>query len=188
MNSKILTLSGALLLSASVPALADDGHFDGFYAGGEAGYNEVKYKNEDLDFDIDADGLNYGGFAGFRQQTSSGLVVGLEGHYKDSEASIGDDDASLDFDRQVGVDALIGTTVGTAEQVLLFAFAGYENARLTASFLDEEESTDLDGVRVGGGAEFALSDNMSLRTTVAYTDYEEDVSNIEGTAGFVLDF
>ncbi|WP_417316685.1 porin family protein [Emcibacter sp.] len=187
MKKTILAVASAALLLGSASAHAQENQrFTGTYAGVEVGYNDLSWDVEGID--IGANGLAYGLFAGYRQQMASSLVLGLEARVGESTASLGEEGASIDAGRQLGLDATIGTTLGAEGNILGFAFVGYENARLTAHLGNEEESSDLDGIRFGVGAEYAFSENLGMRATVAYTDYEADMTNLQILTGLVYNF
>ncbi|WP_321395345.1 porin family protein [Emcibacter sp.] len=186
MKNFLFALAGVAALSTATAAFAEENSFAGPYVGVEVGYN-------DLDFDagtanVGANGFNYGLFAGYRYQVGSSLLLGLEARAGESTASLGDETASIDAGRQLGVDATIGTTLGTNNNILAFAFVGYENARLTANVGNESDAADMDGIRFGAGTEYAFTKNLSVRATLAYTDYESDVSNIQILTGLVYNF
>tara|TARA_B100001939_G_scaffold315853_1_gene301382 strand:- start:18752 stop:19312 length:561 start_codon:yes stop_codon:yes gene_type:complete len=186
MKKMMIALAGAALLSGTALASAQEGLFHGPYAGVEVGYNDF---NVDVDgVDVGADGFSYGGFFGYRSQMSNNLVLGLEARVGESTASIEEAGAKIDAGRQLGIDATIGTTLGSENNMLAFAFVGYENARLTLKEAGMEESEDLDGIRFGVGGEYALAQNLNLRATFAYTDYESDLRNIQFLTGLVYNF
>jgi outer membrane immunogenic protein len=94
--------------------------------------------------------------------------------------------------RDIYVGARVGTTVGA--NTLLYAKAGYTNARVRTTYdgpgtaLDFDVGENLDGFRVGAGAEFALGPNSFLKTEYRYSNYEQDFAKHQVVAGFGFRF
>lgn len=187
MKKTFVALAGlAVLSTAPVAAAAEENVFAGPYAGLEAGYNNIKI-GSDLG-SVKEDGFNYGVFAGYRYQLDTSILLGLEARLGESTASFSDGTATIDSTRQIGIDATIGTTLGSDDNILAFAFVGYDNLRMNTIVGTAETDVKLDGIRFGAGAEYAFGNNLSLRGTVAYTDYENDVRNIQLLTGLVYNF
>ncbi|MFC7048173.1 porin family protein [Emcibacter nanhaiensis] len=187
MKKTLISFAAAAVLAGTVSAQAEDSVFAGPYAGLEIGYNDFNYDAGPVD--ASSDGFTYGGFAGYRYQLDSSILLGAEARIGESTASVdGGSSVTIDFGRQLGIDATVGTTFGEQDDILAFAFVGYENLRATAHYAGEKASSDLDGIRFGVGGEYAFADNLSLRATFAYTDYENDVRNIQLLTGLVYNF
>lgn len=203
-----LTKSAAIMLTFAALALPTNAsaqrngerYFDGLYLGAEGGYARLDVDVdlggiegvEDLTFDDDA--LYYGAFLGWRRQLSSGWVVGFEARLGDSTGKTnqtlaimaGEAVLTIDTDlgRHVGGDVIVGHTIGSEEDILLFASAGYANVKFRADIeIRPSETTDMifdpiqisdsdgeHGYRLGGGAEFRLTDNLHLRATGSFLD------------------
>ncbi len=199
--NKYSAAAALAVATMAAPAFAqDDKPFDGFYLGAEAGYDRFKVDNEISGLiDTKDSSIYYGGIFGWREQTSSNLVYGIEGRFGDNTAkvkgTISDGMESVDLrvtnGRQIGVDAIIGTLVN--ENTLLFASGGYVNGKLTVKLEDNSiigplNLSDSDhGFRVGGGAEFRLNDQFNFRVTGHYQDVGS-TSNLQVLAGVILPF
>ena len=99
-------------------------------------------------------------------------IVGLEGSFTfnggDGSVSGGGDRISIDSRHTYGLSARGGYEV--TEGVLLCGRVGW--ARTRFSGLEPAGRTNLDGVRFGGGAQYAVTENVALRTEFTRTDYE----------------
>lgn len=182
-----LFLAGSLV-GVATPAMAQDSEstFTGFRVEALGGYDTLQTGSStdaaDENNDQSVEGFNYGIGAGYDFDLG-GVVVGAEAEYTDSSAETEVDDGDFEnfgFGRvDAGRDLYLGARVGAkvAPDVLLYAKGGYTNAKLdiersdgTDSFRD---SIDLDGFRVGGGAEYAVNDNMFVKLEYRYSNYQE---------------
>lgn len=186
----------ALVLSAvsASPALAQDdaaAPFTGPRVEGLVGWDRVQASG---DHD---DAIGYGVGAGYDMQMG-GAVVGVEGEYSDSDARacVG---ARTAADPRLctksGRDLYIGGRVGAllTPSVLLYGKAGYTNAqaKLTSDDGTDQitlDKTNLDGVRVGGGAELAVGPNSFVKAEYRYSNYESGVERHQAMGGFGFRF
>jgi outer membrane immunogenic protein len=141
----------------------------GFYVGVNAGYG---WSNDDFDAfdaaDVDDDGGFVGGAqVGYNYQIGS-FVVGLEGDIqyadfgRDGAFDFDGDGADDDFDSSDWfgtVRARAGVAFG---QALIYATGGF-------AFAD-----DSNGWVVGGGLEYAFTNNLSAKIEGLYVNFEED--------------
>jgi len=168
-----LMLAGAALAAlASAPAMAQE--FQGPYVGAQAGWNH------DIAINDKQDAFVGGVFAGYDQQVTPNVVLGLEGGFSlaasDRIGPSGPDNASIDPHYSFDVSARAGYVVG--EQNLLYVRGGYANtrARLTrdvgaGTFSDNRT---YDGWFVGGGVERKMTDTVSARLEYRYSDFGND--------------
>ena len=154
---------------APIVAAAPIFTWTGFYVGVNAGYG---WSNDDFDAfdaaDVDDDGGFVGGAqVGYNYQIGS-FVVGLEGdiQYADFGAEgafdfdgDGDDDTFESSDWFGTVRARAGVAFG---QALIYATGGF-------AFAD-----DATGWTVGGGLEYAFTNNLSAKIEGLYVNFEED--------------
>lgn len=187
----------AALLAAAVatPALAQDGTapFTGFHVDGLAGWDRLQAKNAGHD-----DGVLYGLGAGYDIQHGNG-IFGIEAEATDStgKACVGsatsvDPRLCAKADRDLYIGGRVGTTIGNG-RTLLYAKAGYTNAR---EKLTQDDGTgqltlahqNLDGVRVGGGAEYSVGPNSFIKTEYRYSNYQDGISRHQVVAGFGFRF
>ncbi|WP_238929709.1 outer membrane protein [Sphingopyxis terrae] len=174
----MMTAAFAATLFA-VPAHAQDSSgLAGFKLGAIAGYDSVK-------LELDGDSGSKGGFAygltaGYDVDLG-GAILGIETEISDSTAEENVSDVVVPGDRAslvTGRDLYVGARIGFAasDNVLLFAKGGYTNARVKLKYNDGTssltEGDNLDGYRLGGGAEY-VSGPIFGRLEYRYSDYGE---------------
>lgn len=164
--------SAILAGSASSPAFAEVQP----YVGAIVGWDHVV-----LSSPIGAgtkDGVIYGGMLGVDYVMAGGPVLGLEGEINGASTSESITDGSATARLKAGRDFYAGARFGmvVAPHVLAYAKGGYTNARATLSYRDPtiniSESANLDGWRVGGGAELAMR-RARVRLEYRYSNYGE---------------
>lgn len=178
--------AGAMLLALTTTANAQEAkHFDGGYLGAEAGIFALNAETSSTG-DSTETGVYYGVVAGYRVQTDSDLVLGVEAAFGTSDIGftfIGDeDDFDLDdvVDHQWQVLGTVGWAFGAEKRDLFSIGAGYAEVKLspfTNSFTDGSLAAQASYER-------AVTDNLSLR--VKATTYEFD--SYVGTAGVSFRF
>lgn len=159
-----MKLIGVVLAAAAatlaVPAMAAD--FTGPRIEATAGVDDVKNARDTTD-------ITYGVTIGLDTQVgTSPVIVGVE--------------ASVDnvFDRRdIGAAARLG--VRATDDVLLYGKAGYANFK-------DSFSRELDGLRVGGGVEFALTNELFAGVEYRYTDFQAGVGKHGAVARLGLRF
>jgi outer membrane immunogenic protein len=187
----------ALLLAGTIatPAFAQDAApFSGPRIEGIVGYDRP-----DADGD-NADGIVYGVGVGYDFRRG-GAVFGVEAEANDSTAdecftgvTVATDELCLDAGRDFYVGGRVGAVVGP--RALLYAKAGYTNARARLAYEDGTAATapdfsisqNLDGLRVGAGVEFAVSPNAYLRSEYRYSNYEAGFERHQVVGGFGFRF
>ncbi|WP_414901207.1 outer membrane protein [Sphingomonas flavalba] len=193
---RTLILAALFATAAASPALAQpagNAPFTGLRIEGLVGYDHVKNHG------YGDNAVAYGLGAGYDMQMGR-AVVGGEVEYMDSNAKGCDTDFAAIGDKICGSarrDLYAGARVGAevSPGMLLYAKAGYTNARIAtrydgvtggpASFSDK---TNLDGVRVGAGAEYAFSPNSFIKAEYRYSNYEKGVSRQQVLGGFGFRF
>ncbi|TVV73190.1 outer membrane protein [Sphingomonas solaris] len=186
-----LTLALIAATTVATPALAQEAPFTGARVEGIVGWDRIG-ANGGHDDDV-----NYGVAGGYDVQRG-GLLVGLEGEFADSnvKACAGAQTAlnprlCAKAARDLYVGGRVGTVVGS--NVLLYAKAGYTNARfkLTSDNGTTETTLDrgnFDGVRVGAGAEYAIGPNSYVKAEYRYSNYEDGLSRNQVVGGFGFRF
>ncbi|QRM31483.1 outer membrane protein [Microvirga sp. VF16] len=157
---------------AAVPVFT----WTGFYVGVNAGYG---WNTNDsitiggVRFDIDDEGGFVGGAqAGYNYQIGS-FVVGLEGDIQYADFG-GDDDLILADGTVVGFDrsdwfGTVRARAGVAfDRALIYATGGF-------AFAD-----DATGWTVGGGLEYAFTNNLSAKVEGLYVNLDQDDNSILG--------
>jgi len=190
---KIIATAIALLAISSAAHTADNlatepgavFSWTGGYIGGQIGYgfgnaDYVYEGSSDYDYSNDPDGFLGGIYAGYNHQFANGVVLGLEadvawGGLEDAALAPGDSD----FSAKTSID-LTGSArlrLGYAMDRLMpyvaggvafgkFNFTEYDLGDFYAS---ADES--MVGWTLGVGAEYALTDNWTLRGEYRYADY-----------------
>lgn len=167
-------ITAAAILAAAPTALGQDTKFfDGGYLGADVGYVS----------DNGIDGITYSGVAGWRRQTDSGLVYGLEGSFGSASANLGyDESISEDFYKTHWT--ATGVIGFAQDRNLLTLGAGYGQIKSSYSFGNGDITVTGKALVVAGGYERAIGDNLSLRAKV--TSYE--FNNFIGSVGIAMRF
>ncbi len=150
---------------------------NGFIGGGHVGYN---FSTQSLPL-LNSFG---GGFGG------GGLVVGIEGdadgsNYK-SNYLLGGINNGIREDIQGSIRGRVGIAY---DRVLFYATGGAAFGDLHNSYvntingLSDNSSHTRVGYTLGGGVEYAISNNWSLRAEYRYTDYGTFTENLAGSTG-----
>ncbi|MFC4255328.1 outer membrane beta-barrel protein [Altererythrobacter xixiisoli] len=186
MNKRIALLVAGSAAVLATPALAQDSSpFTGPRAEVLMGYDISKLETDSLDiddnFDRSIDGVTYGAGVGY-DHAIGGLVVGIEGQIFGGEAKNTYDVSGIsDFSTariSNGRDLYAGARVGAlvTPNTLAYVKGGYTNAQYNVSgFTSAAQATDarveLDGWRVGGGLERAITNNVFVKGEYTYSDY-----------------
>ena len=104
------------------------------------------------------------------------------------------DELCVGAGRDLYVGGRVGAVVGG--NTLLYAKAGYTNARVNVAYDDGTAATgpdfaghsNLDGVRVGGGAQFGIGPNTYIRTEYRYSNYQDGFDRHQVVGGFGFRF
>lgn len=175
------SLAAVILLAAQHSAVAES-PFRGVYAGIQGSYDtydvDIRSSNLNAD-DLELSGLSGGFYAGVNTAFPGvdRAIVGLEGSFAfndaDGQVSGGGDHISIASRHTYDISGRAGYEV--TDNVLLYGRVGW--ARTRFSGLEPTGRTTLDGIRFGGGAEYAITDNIALRTEFTRTDYERKRSS-----------
>jgi outer membrane immunogenic protein len=185
----------AALLAGTIatPALAqDNNNLGGFRVEGLIGYDHPSIQDEG------ADGVAYGVGVGYDFQ-SGNAVFGIEAEAMDSSADQSVAGTVIPGDSlrvRAGRDLYIGGRAGfgIGGNSLIYAKAGYTNARFrvdyedgtAATTADFTDRTNLDGIRAGVGAQIGLGSRAYVRTEYRYSNYQDGVDRhqVVGGLGF----
>lgn len=165
--------------SFATPALAqtDAANFTGLRVEGLVGYDYIGLPGAD-----NPDGLLYGVGVGYDFQAGSNIIFGVEADVTDSDAKVSLLGPDVVTDRDISVGGRVGVVAGRG---LIYAKAAYTNARFEQNGFG---STELDGVRFGGGFEYALGTNAYLKAEYRYSNYEGGVDRNQALGGFGFRF
>ncbi|MCB2051826.1 MAG: porin family protein [Novosphingobium sp.] len=189
MKQTLSIIAAGSAIAIASPAIAQDAGstFTGPRVEVTTGYEVTKAGSSvdddvNADNDVSIDGLMYGVGIGYDFDLG-GAVVGVEGELMDSTAKTtfenGDFEGfgfgSVKTNRDLYVGARVGAKV--SPNALLYVKGGYSNAKLDVLSNDGttelSEDVDLDGWRVGAGAEYALNQNAFVKLEYRYTKYED---------------
>ena len=196
-------LLATLLAGVATPAFAQEASpFTGFRLEAIGGYDKLKSGDRDDDGvdtgedegDESLEGAVFGVGAGYDFDLG-GVVAGVEAEFTESTGEQEADETldGIDFTSRVetGRDIYVGGRVGAVlgSSTLLYAKAGYVNGRANLQYDapgtvdDFDDGANLDGVRLGGGAEFALGRNLFAKAEYRYSNYEQGVEKHQVVAG-----
>lgn len=177
---RILATMALALTAAATPALAQDAAapFTGPRAEIVGGWDSPSASGED------ASGFAYGGGIGYDLQRGN-AVFGIEAEITGSTADR--DVAGLTV--EAGRDLYAGVRAGViaAPNTLLYVKGGYANGRITLEDAGDDYNQDLDGFRVGAGAERSFGRYYG-KVEYRYTNYSQDVNRHQVLAGLGVRF
>ncbi|MCW2382851.1 MULTISPECIES: outer membrane protein [unclassified Sphingobium] len=174
---KLAVLASAAAVIVATPAAAQEGPtFSGLSLAVLGGYDSVRL-SDGVD-NGSSDDFAYGVSLSYNADLGS-AVVGVEAEVADSEVkeSVTDqfvtgDELSLSAARDLYVGVRAGAKL--APNALIYAKAGYTNARLKVSYTDGVDSISdgdkLDGYRLGAGVEYSFG-RFGIRGEYRFSDY-----------------
>lgn len=180
----------ALVAVGAAPSLAAS-PFDGAYVGVYTGYADNNGSNGAGD--IDTDGWTYGGYVGYGK-TFDQFYFGGEAEIGsidiDGKGTVGTVPTTLKINESYGLAARAGLLV--SDNALFYGRVGWQRtnyeAKIGTGAARFTVDDTLDGVRVGGGLEYALTDNVLTRVEYNYTNYEQGVSDNQVRVGVAYRF
>jgi outer membrane immunogenic protein len=167
--------------------------FTGLKVEGLVGYDRLKVPNDHTS------GVLYGAGIGYDAQVG-GMVLGVEGEASGSTASQCVSGVNRTGDRlcaKLGRDLYVGGRIGAAvaPSTLLYAKAGYTNARLRLTYTDNLTGAtnfnlheNRDGWRIGGGVEQAVGSNAYVKAEYRYSTYKGNFDKHQVVAGVGVRF
>lgn len=158
----------AAAAAVSAPAFAQDtAPFTGPRAGLTIGYDS-----------LGDEGVSYGVTAGYDLPVGQSLTFGPEVSFGDSTVDAGPVDVSRDLAASVRLGFVVNPSF------LAFAKVGYADTRIEAL----GENVNFEGVRFGGGLEFAVTANSYISAEYQRTEYEGNGSRDAGVVGIGFRF
>lgn len=146
----------------------------GLYIGAQAGYQFGHSSTSGLP-GYNPAGIDGGGHIGYNYQIGQ-FVAGVEGDVNGSSYNGSSTFGALTYNTTDAVDASVRGRLGVAwDRALIYgtggaAFGNFRNQYATGGALDTLWNTRV-GWTVGGGIEYALDNNWSIRAEYRYTDY-----------------
>ena len=139
--------------------------FTGARIGVTLGYDHVNGKG----------GFTYGGAAGYDLAVAPKIIVGGEATFEDSTGK-GD---GIHASRDVAISGRVGYVL--TPKILGFAKVGYDTTRFEIGGAHQ----NFEGVRYGGGLEYAVTPHTYISAEYRRTDYEDGIGSRDaGIAGF----
>lgn len=170
----VIFAAAAAVAAVSAPAFAQDAApFTGPRAGVTVGYDSVE------DF---KDGVSYGVSAGYDVALTPSITFGPEVTLGDTTSDF--DAAGVEVSRDLAASVRLGYILNP--QVLLFGKVGYANTRFEAS--NSNAGFALEGVRFGGGVEYAFNGNVYISAEYQRTEYEDNGSRDAAVVGIGFRF
>lgn len=180
---KRILLAATALIAISTAATAADNvvinegaaayNWSGVYVGAATGFNKLSLQDLNFDDERYSDGGFAGAiYAGYNHQMGD-LVLGVEADLKYSSGEVPEDPAFITYDSKWGASlrARAGYSVGNIMPYLTGGLA-------VASFEGDhnDDGTNLaketvTGYAVGGGIEWAATQNLLVRAEYIYSDY-----------------
>ena len=152
-------------VAAPVPSFSWTGGYVGIQAGHAWGNTNFR--------GIDPKGFSIGAYAGYNVQLdNSPVVVGVETDFNWSDVDDKAGGVKVDERWNGATRARVGYAF---DRFLVYGAAGvaYADTKVRVNGLGKDSKTNL-GWTVGGGAEYAITDNVSTRAEYRYTDYGKD--------------
>jgi outer membrane immunogenic protein len=187
MRNAIVAAAFALVLASPAKAadyLADVAPYDwtGVYGGVHAGFIQanVSVENRDLDFDRDFNGFAGGVLGGVNFQAGN-VVFGLDMDFGGVAAGDGKDNVDgVRFEHGMDWVAHVRGRLGYAiDRLLIYAAGG-----LAVADFDVKANNGLDdgghatGWSVGGGLEYAVTDNVLVRAEFLHDNYIDEKATV----------
>ena len=150
--------------------------WSGFYLGALLGYTWGD-ADTDLAGDIEADGVDGGGYAGATWQFGN-FVLGAEADVLASGVESDEEPVGV----EQGVNGSLRARAGIAlDQFLLYGTAGATLSEVEVSGLGAADEETLWGWTAGAGAEAMVFNNVTARVEYRYSDYEDQTFTLGGT-------
>ena len=180
-----LLLAPAALLTFVSPAAADP--FDGPHFGASAGYHRDEVGPQlgddvELPRELTQDSAYFQLFAGYDLAVAPKVRLGVEaaiGLGAEDELVLRNDAGQIEIDPEYTFEATGRLGYLVSDKAMLYVRGGYQNSRIEASFTPAGQSTtrdkdNADGWLVGGGGEYAFTDNLRTRIEYRYADLGND--------------
>lgn len=182
---KFVTLA-AVAAAAFVSSAASANDISGFRVEAIAGWDQIRLSGEG-----NRSGFAYGAGVGYDLPLGETISVGVDAEIAGSTAKMRESLRGEYFEVKAGRDIYVGgrLTGKVADNVAVYAKAGYSNARLStksniAGFNDL--SGNGDGFRLGAGAQYLLGNGAYVGAEYRYSNYESDFSRnqVVATMGY----
>lgn len=184
---------GAIIIPAILAATPAAAEVSGPRAELQAGYDNVSLDLSGVGLGKPNEGgFYYGAAIGYDYAVTSKFAIGIDLEASDSTAKYKETNGVESLRLSAGRDLYAGgrLTYGVTDQLNLYGKVGYTNARVKVTADDGvdrfSDSANADGVRFGGGAQYALTENFYVGAEYRYSDYEGGFSRnqVFSTVGY----
>ena len=153
----------------------------GFYAGVNAGYGWGSQKGTADAAYGSLSGAQVGGTAGYNYQMGQ-IVLGMEG---DMDWSNAKNTNGAFVSKQTSIGTVRGRVGYAVDRVLLFTTGGYAGGNVERTVGAASTSNWHNGYALGGGMEYAVTNNVSAKAEYLYTDLasKTDTAGLPSRAG-----
>lgn len=159
------------------------------------GWNQLRFDLQNLPSESETNSeLGWGFAAGYDVPLGTSLIAGVEAGISFADDKYSFDDGSsrrfYDGSRDIALMGRLGTRLGS--NALAYLAAGYTNYRADESVeiggVSTTQTVNLDGLRLGGGLEVALTPSTYLKSEYRHSIYEDDISRNEILTGIGFRF
>ena len=184
-----VALAALLAATITTPAFAQDTGFSGFRVEGLLGWDRLQSgeaeddgaDTSDDDGDESIEGAVFGVGAGYDWDLG-GAVAGIEGEWSESTGEQESDETidGINFTTgiETGRDLYVGGRIGfkVNPRTLIYAKGGYTNTSIESAVEDASDrfefDSNVDGFRLGAGAEMLFGPNMYGKVEYRYSNYD----------------
>ncbi|MEP2990598.1 MAG: outer membrane beta-barrel protein [Parasphingorhabdus sp.] len=198
-----IAVFGVLSGASTAYAQNDEENFEGVKVGVQAGWERRKTDETVLTapngtrLNDKSSGISYGGFAGYDAQFDK-IVLGVEGDFNPNGKTLRSTVAgggSVELDSKWAASASARAGVALTPNLLAYGRLGYGFNRHTTRLLAAGNTTPVatskatsDGLLYGGGFEYAINRNASLRVEYRHNDYDGSLNSNQVLGGLTLRF
>lgn len=170
----------AAIGAAAAPAQAEtfNGPYVGVTAGWERGEIADRIETRPITGEVSRDALVLGGYAGYNVKATDQIVIGAEAGFSatvDDRISATSTGRALTIDPRYSFDLSARAGYLVTDKALIYIRGGYANTRIRTIFAAASgpvsTSDNLDGLQIGGGLEYAITDRISARAEYRYSDF-----------------
>ena len=144
------------------------------------GYDALRVDLNDFGIDdkLKDNDVFYGVGAGYDFAVSPGVSAGVDVEYTNSNNRTDFDDGEENAEISTGRDLYAGgrVTLPISAGANVYAKAGYTNLKINGEVDGIDDSVNLDGYRLGAGAQFAIGGKAFVGGEYRFSNYEDDVT------------
>lgn len=181
MKSSLISFAVVAAIGAvAAPAQAEtfNGPYVGVTAGWERGEIADHIETRPITGEVSRDALVLGGYAGYNVKATDQIVIGAEAGFSatvDDRVSATSAGRALTIDPRYSFDLSARAGYLVTDKALIYIRGGYANTRIRTIFAAASgpvsTSDNLDGLQIGGGLEYAITDRISARAEYRYRDF-----------------